>query len=308
MSFIPKKSPIVPLFHRLAGIGAKLANHEHAPEINREVGFPPITASPTWDVTGDLEAMYTAHRGAPVSSTPHVCIMSAVYREDAIVASICDASRMAVENDLEAHGIHVERSGFNGDSLVQRMRQRSVHRFLKSPCTHMLFWDLDIEAIDPTCVRKMLATGYDVVAGACPRKSMVDRRIVCNLWPEDHERLINGETAAFPKGCIEVQDAGTGFMLISRKALIDTMQAHPELLHWSRSVLDLNEPLWAIFDTGVVDGVYQSEDFMFCRHWQQLGGKVYVYVPAAFRHYGTHGYEGSFVEQYGLVARGPDSS
>jgi hypothetical protein len=116
-------------------------------------------------------------------------------------------------------------------------------------------------------------------------------------------RLVEGATFDLPHGCLEVQDAGTGFQLVSRKAIVAMMQAHPELLHWSRSASDLGEPLWALYDTGVVDGVYESEDFMFCRYWQKLGGKVYVYVPATFRHYGTHGFEASLLEQLGLVGQ-----
>jgi hypothetical protein len=93
-------------------------------------------------------------------------------------------------------------------------------------------------------------------------------------------------------------------MLVSRKAIYALMQAHPELLHWSQSTSDRGEPLWALYDTGVVDGIYQSEDYMFCRHWQALGGKVYVHVPSTFRHYGLHGFEGSLMAQLGLEAAG----
>jgi hypothetical protein len=80
------------------------------------------------------------------------------------------------------------------------------------------------------------------------------------------------------------------------------MHAHPELLHWSGGKSDYGEPLWAIYDTGVVDAVYRSEDYMFCHLWQKLGGKVYVHLPSTFRHYGLYGFEGSLLEQLGLQA------
>lgn len=270
-----------------------------------EVLLEPAAKADPWAMlreppdTWDLGAMYDAYRGGPVSSTPCVHMIIPSYREGHDIVKLTDKSRMAVLQDLNDHGLDALRSDIDGDSLVQRMRQRAMHLFLKSNATHLLWCDLDIEVLDPACVRKMLASGHDLVAGACPFKDTA-RHVVCNFLPTTADLLVEGATLELPHGCLEVLDAGTGFQLVSRKAILAMMQAHPELLHWSRSQADIGEPLWALYDTGVVDGVYESEDFMFCRHWQALGGKVYVYVPATFRHYGTHGFEGNLMEQLGL--------
>jgi len=248
--------------------------------------------------------MYDAARGGPVSDTPVVHMIVPSYRESHEIAQRTEPSRNAVFADLNAHGINGMRSTIDGDSLVQRMRQRAMHMFLKSVATHLLWCDLDIEPRDPTCVRKMLASGHDVVAGACPFKDTTGR-VVVNFRPETCEMFSRvGENVSIQHGCLEVLDAGTGFQMVSRKAIYQMMAAHPELLHWSRSESDRGEPLWALYDTGVVDGTYESEDFMFCRYWQALGGKVYVYLPATFRHWGTHGFEASVMEQLGLEVAG----
>lgn len=254
--------------------------------------------------TWDLEAMYARARGGPVAEVPTVYIVRPEYRESIEIKRQTEPSLVAVENDLLEHGIQVMRADVSGDSLVMRMRQIAQHHFLLSPATHLLWWDLDIEARDPTCVRRMLGTGYDVVAGACPYKR-TGGRVVCNLHEDDAQRLVGaaeGQELAFERGCLEVRDAGTGFLLVSRRAHLALQMAHPELLHWRKS-LDAetrDEPLWALYDTGIVDGEHKSEDFMFCHRWQALGGKVYVDVMATFRHYGIHGYEGSLLGQYGL--------
>ncbi len=247
----------------------------------------------------DIDAMYTAHRKEPVSDGPRVLMIVPSYRESIEIQQLTDPSREAVQADLAAHGIGSGRASIYGDSLVARMRQRGVNQFMKSRATHLLWCDLDIEPLDPTCVREMLATGHDVIAGACPFKN-TDRKVVCNLLPGALDAMQESGTLEAPDGCIEVQDAGTGFMLVSRKAIVALMQAHPELLHFSGGKSDHGEPLWAIYDTGVVDGVYRSEDYMFCHLWRQLGGKVYVHLASTFRHYGTHGFEASIMEQLGL--------
>ncbi len=252
----------------------------------------------------DIEAMYTAHRKEPLAEGPRVLMIVPSYRESIEIQQRTDPAREAVQADLSAHGIGSGRASIYGDSLVARMRQRGVNQFMKSKATHLLWCDLDIEPLDPACVRKMLATGHDVIAGACPFKN-TDRRVVCNLMPGAVEAMQETGKLEAPGGCIEVQDAGTGFMLVSRKAIVALMKAHPELLHWSGGKSDHGEPLWAIYDTGVVDGVYRSEDYMFCHLWRQLGGKVYVHLESTFRHYGTHGFEASIMEQLGLREASP---
>lgn len=252
----------------------------------------------------DLEAMYSEARGGPVSEEPCVRIVVPSHRETYDTYLKTETSRRAVIEDLVNNDVTVERASIDGDSLVTRMRQRAVHWMLKSNATHLLWWDMDIEALDPTCVRKMLETGHDVIAGACPFRDGTGRT-VHNLWPGTYERW-EADGVAMHKGCVEVMDAGTGFMLVSRKALIQLQQAHPELLHWSRGKEDYGEPMWSLFESGIAeepttgDAVSKSEDYNFCRLWQGLGGKVHVYAPARFRHYGLHGFEGSFLEQYGM--------
>jgi hypothetical protein len=246
----------------------------------------------------DLEGFYQRIRnGQPVSEKPCVAVISPTYRETESIAKRGRISRNAVRTDLAEHGIASITGGIDGDSLVCRMRQRACHLFLSSPATHLLFWDADIVANDPGCVRKMLATGHDVIAGACPFKDM-SGRTVHNLFPEhDGKPIVRDE-----HGCVEVQDAGTGFLLVSRKALIALQKAHPERMHMSVSRSnDRGAPLWALFDTAVVDGIYCSEDYYFSHLWQQLGGSVYVYSPATFQHWGEVGYEASFEKQYGLT-------
>ncbi len=246
----------------------------------------------------DLESFYARARGGrPVTSKPSIAIVVPGYRELDAEARPGRVARNAVRQDLADHGYETRTANIEGDSLVCRMRQRAVHLFLCSPATHMLFLDADIEPRDHDCIRKMLETGHDVIAGACPFKDMTGRT-VHNRFPDDDGKPLEYDE----HGCVEVQDAGTGCMLISRKALIAMQKAHPERLHMSMSnANDRGAPLWSLFDTQVIDGIYCSEDYLFCHLWQNLGGSVYVYPKARFRHYGIYGYDATFEAQYGLT-------
>ena len=285
------------IFGSLRGVGTNLVEvpkqpvvHAVPPDPFQDKRWAMLRDNPPCD--WDLAAMYDAE--GPVSETPLVGIAAPHYRESAHVARICGASRNAVRMDLQEHGLGSMFVPLEGDSLIVRMRQMATHFFLMSSATHLLFWDGDICCMTPGCVRGMLASGHDVIAGACPFKDDTGRT-VHNLWPEDDGK---------PKvvdGCVEVRDAGTGFLMISRRALLHMQKSHPELLHWSRGEgITKGIPLWALFNTPIVAGEFLSEDYYFCHLWQELGGKVYVYVPAVFEHFGEYGYKASFVDQYKL--------
>ena len=56
-----------------------------------------------------------------------------------------------------------------------------------------------------------------------------------------------------------------------------------------------NQYAYALFDCGVEDGHYLSEDWMFCNRWRKLGGKIYVDVSINLSHTGIEQYNGSFL-------------
>lgn len=253
--------------------------------------------------TESLDAMYrVARSGSPVEM-PSVCILAPTYRMPSELIEKTRASVEAVRAHLGEQGIATSYLELRGDALVCRMRQRGVNLMLKSDASHLLWWDADIECQTPECVAAMIRSGHDVIAGAVPFKND-SGSVVCNLLPETVESMQAGQAISIEKGCLPVADAGTGFMLVSRRALYRLQLAHPELLHQSLSTFDYGEPLWALFDTKVIDRVYRSEDYYFCHLWRSLGEQVYVYEPARFRHWGLHGFEGSLRKQFQLESVG----
>jgi hypothetical protein len=54
----------------------------------------------------------------------------------------------------------------------------------------------------------------------------------------------------------------------------------------------------AFFDCAIVDGRYLSEDFLFSRRWQNLGGTVWLFLPAELGHVGTYTYRGNLYSTF----------
>ena len=240
-----------------------------------------------------VEDVIAGLKSAPVSAQPHVMIATPAYNPPCL--EFLD-SRDRVTSDLISSAIGVTVLTTPGDSLVMRGRHFILHEFLKSDCTHLLFWDVDIEPRDPTIVRQMLAAGHDILGGACPFRGDTGA-VVCNIRRTDAAR---GQVDVDDTGSIEVNEVGTGFLLMSRKAILRLCEANPELMYFADLPNAHGEPMWALFDTKLVARRFLSEDYFFCALWRDVGGKVFVFVPFEARHWGRKGYEATIMRALGM--------
>jgi hypothetical protein len=208
-------------------------------------------------------------------------------------------------------GFQVSLNLLGNESLITRARNLLVSRFLDDPAaTHLLFIDADI-GYDPRQAARMLAFETDVVAGMYPLK-LLD-------WNSGLERAVNGEAVeTAPLRYVgapcegpeaEVCDdfvtgtyAGTGFMMISRDALLKMASAYPQLRYSASHAgtartggPSLSPNQYAFFDCMIEPdtGVYLSEDYTFCRLWRNIGGKVWLDTQGALIHVGPHEFVGA---------------
>lgn len=245
--------------------------------------------------TWDIEGMYREYRGGDVEEN-HVMLATPAYAGTELAM---EQSRSLVERDLASHEVRFTRLTTHGDSLVTRGRHTLMHIFLMSPCSHLLMWDADIECLFPNSVRDMLATGYDVIGGAYPFRDGTGK-VVANPVVERRDGQYYKVIESDDLGCIRVREVGTGFLMVSREAIIRLAMAHPELLYVSDMLDTRGAPMWALFDARIVDRRYLSEDYYFCKLWRDLGEHVYVYGPAKFRHWGKLPSDGHITTAWGL--------
>lgn len=190
------------------------------------------------------------------------------------------------------------------ESLVHRARNVSVGRFMqKTDCDYFMFIDADIH-FSPESVVRLVKSEHDISV-ACYPKKVVEWENAAKAIKEGDTRdpallssslVINfGATKrAVDKGFIEVLDGPTGFMVIKRSVFKTLEEKFPELWckndHQNR---DFDE-YHACFDC-MIDPVskrYLSEDYAFCRRWQQVGGKIYADVNTTLGHVGNISFSG----------------
>lgn len=217
------------------------------------------------------------------------------------------------------------------DSLVSRARNNLIARGMTDKeATHFLFIDNDI-SWEPVDILKLLMADKDLVGGIYPLKNydwdklvkdtanpynsnviqkMLKRKnesqlsgIVTDSAMIQHNLLrynINylGQYLEINNNLAKVKHLATGFMMIKRKLLTNMMKAFPSTKYTDDINFlkpNENEMAYALFDCGVEDGHYYSEDWMFCDRWSKMGGEIYVDVSINLTHTGIEDYRGCYV-------------
>ena len=96
----------------------------------------------------------------------------------------------------------------------------------------------------------------------------------------------------------EVKHIATGFMLI-KKNVIELMSESYNSTKYTDDVGFLNTEennyAYALFDCGVINNHYYSEDWLFCHRWTNLNGSIYVDVTVNLTHTGINDFKGCYL-------------
>lgn len=222
-------------------------------------------------------------------------------------------SVMGLQHLLVSNGIGFEFFNIPFDSLIPRARNASVTRFMASAdSTHLLFIDADIQ-FHPMSVIKMLKESKDVISGCYPKKALDFGAIQENYSKiTDQVELIQSAvkyaynlkpqtTHRVERGVVEVLDAPTGFMMIRKQAIRDMIKKYHATVEYVNDVrayqVNEDDRFFDLFQSQVFDKRYLSEDYGFCRLWQQMGGKIYADLTVKLNHIGQFCYHGDPIVQ-----------
>lgn len=196
------------------------------------------------------------------------------------------------------------------ESLITRARNKCADEFLKTDATHLMFIDADI-GFNPEDIPKMVDKDVDILCGLYPKKEINWPRIasaVNNGVPPDQlanfggavvVNLIKNETTHVPHGeLLEINNGGTGFMLIKREvfeALADKVPSYTNDMYVSTDVVDKPEMIKEFFDTSIDEETNRllSEDYHFCKLARKHGFKIYADPQIELNHTGTYIFSGA---------------
>ena len=239
------------------------------------------------------------------------------------------SSLMSTVETMKQYNIETHIEFCNNDSLVSRARNNLIARAMHNPkTTHMLFIDNDIQW-DPVDILKLIITDKDLVGGVYPLKKynwnkvstkVGENSLMVNKWIDHKNKSIFRDNISdqdivqfralnyninykdnkfhIKDNLAEVKHLATGFMLIKRGVIEKMQKGFP----YTKYVDDVNfldgaenMNAYALFDCGVENNHYYSEDWLFCERWNNMGGDIFIEVTINLSHTGTEQYRGCFL-------------
>lgn len=195
----------------------------------------------------------------------------------AFMQSFFAESIIALENDMALMFVSDE-----GSSDISLSRNYLISEFINTDFDDFIFIDSD-QGWTPGAVTQICKHKKDIVGGGVPAK--VDFEHYNVRWLDEKTK---------EDGLIQISGIGTGFLKISRAAILDLIAQHPELEYaWPKSP---KKRAWALFLPGVHEGVYHTEDMAFCRLAKLAGYGIYLDPHIGFTHTGIKHYSGNIGE------------
>jgi len=179
----------------------------------------------------------------------------------------------------------------------------------KADSDYFMFIDADVH-FDPVSVVRLIKSGHDVSVAIYPKKVV--------MWDQVKEGIENGDERdmnmmsaslvanigakrrSVVNGFVEVLDGPTGFMMISREALTRMHEHYGSTLNCKNDHQNRDfDEYCALFDC-MIDPEsrrYLSEDYAFCRRWQQMDGQIFADCQTSLGHVGNLPFTGSLDER-----------
>ena len=213
-------------------------------------------------------------------------------------------SVIKLQIELIKEGIQLMLDTTENESLVHRARNVAVGRFLqKTDADVFMFIDADVEFTADAVVR-LVKSPHDVSVAVYPKKVVMWDQVRKAVEQGDERNMamlssslvanIGAHKRTVEDGFVELLDGPTGFMAIKRGAFEKLEEKFPELNckndHQNRDFDDY----CAVFDCMIDPDSrrYLSEDYAFCRRWQQCDGKIYADINTTLGHVGNLPFSG----------------
>jgi len=211
------------------------------------------------------------------------------------------------------------------ESLITRARNYLVDEFLRSPYTHLMFIDSDInfQPQDVLALATLCDDDKPIIGGPYPKKCIawekVRNAVDAGLADENPNELekYTGDFVFNPTKDTtqikidtpsEVLEVGTGFVMIKREVFEKFREEYPQFSykpdHNRSEHFDGSRYIHAFFDT-VIDNEayagkgsggsdrYLSEDYMFCQWARKIGFTTWLCPWMEVNHVGTHIFNGT---------------
>lgn len=179
---------------------------------------------------------------------------------------------------LHRNGISTQKFITSSGSLLCAERNRILHAFLNSDCTHILCIDSDL-GWPALAVKSMIDKDKDIIGGIYP--SRIERSFTFRPCLNENGSLVVGENSLLKMECIP-----SGFLLMKKTVIQKMCEDNPERLCRPK---DGNPPFYCLFNTEIINSEFWGEDYVFCILARKSGFEIWIDPFIQFDHNGTIG-------------------
>lgn len=193
--------------------------------------------------------------------------------------------------EYQKQGLPFSLASFGNESLITRARNSIISYFYhhREEYTHLLFLDADIH-LPASDLKAMMDFNKHVCGALAPVKAYEeDGRVRTNA---------SGALEALGNGLYKAEFVATAALLLSQEAATAVVEEarsagrcyqNPRGFDLNQTVADLE--MYDVFQVGVVNDQYLSEDYWLCRTLSKLGFEIFATDIPKITHFGTHGFK-----------------
>jgi len=221
------------------------------------------------------------------------------------------AGMINMSGTLGHNAIQMYYAHMQNEALITRARNSLAYDFLSyKDATHLMFIDADI-SFNPADIVRMVRADKDIICGLYPKKeinwSLVADAVKRGVDYKDLNQYTGSFVANLIGGALEQQggvnepmeidNGGTGFMLIKREVLEALKDKVPTYTSDMVLIVDKHSQkklIHEFFATSIDEESNRllSEDYHFCKLARKNGFKVYAAPWASLVHSGTYNFSG----------------
>jgi len=249
---------------------------------------------------------------------PYVCILIPCYTGKCCIEFIESLTKTV---DLcKMNRIRCKYMFMKDDKLINRARSNLVAKALSiDGVSHIMFIN-DNVIWNPHDIFKLLLSDKFVVGGACPKKKINWENIVTHpncisVFNDKNKTSFSNElflqhklcdynitfdsnsSLSIHKNITKVDKMSLDFIMIKRDVFNKLFIAYPSTKYIDENdVLSEreNEFAYLLFDTGKEKNTLLSDDDVFCKRWNSIGGSIWLDVSIFLSITGDYVYNGCF--------------
>ena len=193
--------------------------------------------------------------------------------------------------EYQRQGLNFSLAAFGNESLITRARNTIISYFYlhRAEFTHLLFLDADIH-LPAEGLKALLDFQKDVCGAHVPIKAYRDDGSV--------RSNATGDMKIIDSGLYQAEFVATAALLLSTSAVTAVVERarNAGRVYQNPTEFDQNDKIngvtmYDVFQVGVVDGDYLSEDYWLCNELRAAGFEVYAADVPGITHFGNHGFK-----------------